>query len=133
VTAELSGVGFDRYLARLDRDDIATGSTMLNEIERDIWVADGTSVPFFGFRYPTRMTFVRLADGSLWVFSPIALSSPLANTVNALRPRPSSGIAEQASSPFSEGLGAGVARRQALRLTRLSASPSRLDLCSQVG
>lgn len=47
---------------------------MLNEIERDIWVADGASVPFFGFPYPTRMTVVRLADGSLWVCSPIALS-----------------------------------------------------------
>jgi hypothetical protein len=47
---------------------------MLNEIERDIWVADGASVLFFGFPYPTRMTVVRLADGSLWVCSPIALS-----------------------------------------------------------
>ena len=59
---------------------------MLNEIERDIWVADGASVPFFGFQYPTRMTVVRLADGSLWVCSPIALSPPLANAVNALGP-----------------------------------------------
>jgi len=59
---------------------------MLNEIERDIWIADGASVAFFGFPYPTRMIVVRLADGSLWVCSPIALSPPLAEAVNALGP-----------------------------------------------
>jgi hypothetical protein len=37
---------------------------MLNEIERDIWIADGGSVSFFGFPYPTRMIVVRLADGT---------------------------------------------------------------------
>jgi hypothetical protein len=59
---------------------------MLSQIERDIWIADGASVRFFGFPYPTRMTVVRLADKSLWVCSPIALSAPLAETVNALGP-----------------------------------------------
>lgn len=44
---------------------------MLDRIERDIWIADGASVSFFGFPYPTRMTIVRLADGSLWVRSRI--------------------------------------------------------------
>ncbi len=57
---------------------------MLDEIEREIWVANGASVPFFGFPYPTRMTVVRLADGNLWVCSPIALSPPLADAINAL-------------------------------------------------
>jgi hypothetical protein len=59
---------------------------MLNEIERDIWIVEGESVPFLGFPYPTRMTIVRLADASLWVWSPIALSPPLADAVNALGP-----------------------------------------------
>jgi len=57
---------------------------MLNEIERDIWVADGANVSFLGFQYPTRMTVVRLADRSIWVCSPIALSPPLADAINAL-------------------------------------------------
>ncbi len=57
---------------------------MLNEIERDIWIADGPTVSFFGFPYPTRMIVVRLADRSLWVCSPIALNSELAAAVNAL-------------------------------------------------
>ncbi|HTW88144.1 MAG TPA: DUF4336 domain-containing protein [Candidatus Binataceae bacterium] len=57
---------------------------MLNEIAPEIWIADGPSVRFFGFPYPTRMTIVRLADRSLWVCSPIALSPPLAEAINAL-------------------------------------------------
>jgi len=59
---------------------------MLNAVDRDIWIADGPSVSFFGFPYPTRMTVVRLADGSLWVCSPIALSATLADAINALGP-----------------------------------------------
>jgi hypothetical protein len=57
---------------------------LLNEIDRDIWLADGGSVSFFGFPYPTRMTVVRLADRSLWVCSPVALNPPLADAVNLL-------------------------------------------------
>jgi len=50
---------------------------MLTEVAPDIWIADGPSVPFFGFKYPTRMTVVRLSDKSLWVWSPIQLSEEL--------------------------------------------------------
>jgi hypothetical protein len=59
---------------------------MLSAVDRDIWIADGPTVLFFGFPYPTRMTVVRLADGGLWVCSPIALSAALAEAVNALGP-----------------------------------------------
>ena len=59
---------------------------LLNQVESDIWIADGANVSFFGFPYPTRMTLVRLADGDLWACSPIALSPPLAAAVNAIGP-----------------------------------------------
>lgn len=59
---------------------------MLTEIDRDIWIADGPSVSFFGFPYPTRMTLVRLSDGGLWLCSPIEFSDELAETVAALGP-----------------------------------------------
>lgn len=55
---------------------------MLKELARDVWIADGPCVPFFGFPYPTRMTVVRLRDGSLWVWSPIQLSAQLKDAVN---------------------------------------------------
>ena len=59
---------------------------MLTEIDRDIWIAEGPSVSFFGFPYPTRMTLVRLSDGGLWLCSPIELSDALADAVAALGP-----------------------------------------------
>jgi hypothetical protein len=59
---------------------------MLTEIDRDIWIAEGPSVSFFGFPYPTRMTLVRLSDGGLWLCSPTELSDALADAVAALGP-----------------------------------------------
>jgi hypothetical protein len=44
-------------------------------------------VRFLGlFPYPTRMAVVRLRDGGLWVWSPIALDEALAEAVTALGP-----------------------------------------------
>jgi hypothetical protein len=55
-------------------------------VGQDIWIEDGPTVSFFGFPYPTRMTLVRLQDGSLWVCSPIQLTETLAREVTALGP-----------------------------------------------
>jgi len=57
---------------------------LLTSVDRDIWIADGPCVSFLGFPYPTRMTLVRLSDGSLWVCSPIQLDDPLRVAVNEL-------------------------------------------------
>jgi hypothetical protein len=59
---------------------------MLTEIDRNIWIAEGPSVPFLGVPYPTRMTLVRLSDGGLWLCSPIELNAALADAVRALGP-----------------------------------------------
>jgi len=56
---------------------------MLTEVDRDIWIADGPSVPFLGVPYPTRMTLVRLSGGALWVCSPIRLDEQLRSVVEA--------------------------------------------------
>lgn len=50
----------------------------------DIWIADGPIVPFFAMPYPTRMALVRLRDGGLFVWSPIALAAELQAEVEAL-------------------------------------------------
>lgn len=55
---------------------------MLTEIDSDIWIADGPSVPFLGVPYPTRMTVVRLSDRTLWVCSPIRLDAGLKAAVD---------------------------------------------------
>lgn len=57
---------------------------MLEEFGPSLFIAEGPTVPFFGFPYPTRMAVVRLADGGLWIWSPVALSDELADAVDAL-------------------------------------------------
>ena len=57
---------------------------MLQELSDDIWLVDGPVTDVVGFRYPTRMAVIRLADGGLFVWSPVALSEPLRAAVDAL-------------------------------------------------
>ena len=59
---------------------------MLREFGPSIWVAEGPTVSFFGFAYPTRLALIKLADGGLFVWSPIALSPALKRGVDALGP-----------------------------------------------
>ncbi|MBV8458161.1 MAG: DUF4336 domain-containing protein [Acetobacteraceae bacterium] len=49
-------------------------------------MADGPVVSFYGFPYPTRMALIRLSDGSLFVWSPVALSDSLRDSVHMLGP-----------------------------------------------
>jgi hypothetical protein len=59
---------------------------MMELLGRDLWFADGGIVSFNGFDYPTRMAVVRLADGGLWVWSPVEKTAALENAVRALGP-----------------------------------------------
>ena len=53
----------------------------------DIWTAEGPAVTgIAGFRFPTRMAVIRLADGGLFIWSPVALSPALKAEVEALGP-----------------------------------------------
>lgn len=58
---------------------------LLREFGPGLWVAEGPVVPFVaGFSYPTRMAVIRLADGGLFIWSPIGLSPGLQAEVEAL-------------------------------------------------
>lgn len=57
---------------------------MLEQLGQDLWVADGGTVSFFGFDYPTRMVVVRLDDGGLWLWSPIEPGGGIIEEVSAL-------------------------------------------------
>lgn len=59
---------------------------MLEEFGPSLYVADGPTVSFYGFPYPTRMAVAHLSDGSAWVWSPIALTDELFDAVNAIGP-----------------------------------------------
>ncbi|MGH8138489.1 MAG: DUF4336 domain-containing protein [Steroidobacteraceae bacterium] len=59
---------------------------MLVSFGHDLFCADGPTVSFFGFPYPTRMAVVRLSTGKVWVWSPIALTRELSDAVEAIGP-----------------------------------------------
>lgn len=57
----------------------------LEEFGPQIWIADGPIVTAAAsFHYPTRMAVIRLADGGLFVWSPVALAPDLRAAVDAL-------------------------------------------------
>lgn len=57
---------------------------LLQPFGTDIWLADGVEVDVAGFRYPTRAVVIRLSDGGLLVWSPVALTLALRSEVDAL-------------------------------------------------
>jgi hypothetical protein len=57
---------------------------MLDKVHDVLWVAEGENVSFFGFPYPTRSVIARLANGDLWVWSPVKLTADLRNEVDSL-------------------------------------------------
>ena len=59
---------------------------MLTAFGPHVWLAAGPETRVAGFAYPTRMAIVRLADGSLWIWSPVALTPALAAAVDGLGP-----------------------------------------------
>lgn len=57
--------------------------TALTPFGDHIWTATGKPVESLGFRYPTRMAVIRLADGGLFLWSPVALDPDLRAQVDA--------------------------------------------------
>jgi hypothetical protein len=70
----------------VDGENMGNLASMLEQFGPSLYSADGPTVPFFGFPYPTRMAVARLADGSVWVWSPVALDAQLASAVEAIGP-----------------------------------------------
>jgi hypothetical protein len=61
-------------------------SELLLQFGPEIWIADGLLVLFYGLPYPTRMAVIRLSDGGLFVWSPVALSDSLRASIDELGP-----------------------------------------------
>ncbi|MGE4327716.1 MAG: DUF4336 domain-containing protein [Pseudodonghicola sp.] len=58
----------------------------LKPVARDLWIVDGPAIRFYHMPFSTRATVIRLADGGLWVHSPIELIEPLREEIAALGP-----------------------------------------------
>lgn len=74
----------------LDRGVRYTGgpdsfSDMLRKLDENLWMAE-QPLRFMGLEVGTRMTLVRLADGALWVHSPLCLTPQRRKAVEALGP-----------------------------------------------
>ena len=67
-----------------DDPTASAGKRRLSAFGPDIWLADGPTVSFFTFPYPTRMVLMRLGEGGLFVWSPIALAAELKAEVEAI-------------------------------------------------
>lgn len=59
---------------------------MLQCFAEEIWTIDGPTVTNLAFDFPTRMIVIRLSDGAIFVWSPIALSHELRVAVDRLGP-----------------------------------------------
>lgn len=59
---------------------------LLQKFDTEIWTAEGPLISFYSFPYSTRMAVIRLSDGTLFVWSPTALSDRLRGEVDALGP-----------------------------------------------
>ena len=59
---------------------------MLEEFGPSLFVAEGPTISFYGFLYPTRMAVARLSGGGVWVWAPGALRDELADSVEAIGP-----------------------------------------------
>ncbi len=57
---------------------------VLVELDAGLWLAEGDIVDFYGFPYPTRAVIAQLAQGELWVWSPIRLNDGLRDAVAEL-------------------------------------------------
>ncbi|MFL5348211.1 MAG: DUF4336 domain-containing protein [Hyalangium sp.] len=58
---------------------------MLRKLDENLWVAE-QPLNYMGLAVGTRMTVIRLADGGLWLHSPIRPTPPLREAVEALGP-----------------------------------------------
>jgi hypothetical protein len=56
----------------------------LQAFARNVWVVDGSNVRDMGIDWTTRMAVVKLAEGSLWVSSPVAVPFDTLEKITAL-------------------------------------------------
>jgi len=57
---------------------------MLESVGEELWIADGPTVSFYGFAYPTRMAVARFPDRRLWLWSPIEWTPELGQVLDEL-------------------------------------------------
>lgn len=67
------------------RPSMSPPASTLQPVADDVWVVH-RPLRFFGVEIGTRMTVVRLGDGSLWLHSPVPIDDALAAALDAIGP-----------------------------------------------
>lgn len=57
---------------------------VVKPVDDNIWIVDGGNISFYGLPFPTRMTIIRLANGDLFLHSPVAATKALLDDVAKL-------------------------------------------------
>lgn len=58
----------------------------LREFIKGVWIGDGPPVRTFGFEFPSRMIVVKLADGSVWINSPVEANTAQMQSIAEIGP-----------------------------------------------
>lgn len=66
------------------RGQQALNTATLTPFGPGIWITGGPTVSVAGFAYPTRMAVIRLSDGGLLVWSPVALTEAVRSEIASL-------------------------------------------------
>jgi hypothetical protein len=81
--SNISGSTSGFKLNEQDEHNAPSGRT-LKEFGQNIWIVDGPNVRDMGVMFTTRMTIVKLHDGSVWVDSPVSASYETLKEITAL-------------------------------------------------
>jgi hypothetical protein len=57
-----------------------------HEFARNLWIVEGPNVRDFGIMFTTRMTIIKLSDGSLWLDSPVSVPPDTLKRIAGLGP-----------------------------------------------
>ena len=77
---------------------------------KNVWIVDGPSVRDMGVMFTTRMTVVRLSNGSLWVESPVAVPFDTLKRITELGPVRLSGCGDTETCLATDGVARPVPR-----------------------
>ncbi len=64
----------------------SSNASALQPFAENLWIVEGPLVLDMGILFPTRMTVVRLQNGSLWISSPVSVPYETLNAITSLGP-----------------------------------------------
>ena len=105
----------------------------LQTFAANVFIVDGPPVCMMGITFPTRMIVVKLADGSLWVNSPVSVPQDLLARIAGIGPIKYSGRTNPAARLAAGGMACAVSHRQLWAPPRIPKKFRRLPFTGTLG